>query len=85
MPKGNRIGGRRWTRLRDQVVFEEGGICHLCGGAGADTADHLIPVKYAPELEFVRDNLHAAHQSCNLKRGARPIRVRKEMNKSREW
>lgn len=85
MPKGNRIGGSRWSRLMAQVIMEEGGICHLCGGAGANTADHLIPVKFRPDLELVRDNLHAAHRSCNMKRGARPIPAPRQVKTSREW
>lgn len=85
MPKGNRIGGRRWTRLMNQVLMEENYICHLCGGAGANTGDHILPIKFHPELEFVRENVRAAHQSCNLKRGARPIPAPKKVNTSREW
>jgi len=85
MPSANRKGGRRWTKLVQLVIMEENGICWLCGIGGATTGDHVIPIKYRPDLEFDRENVHAAHASCNFSRGARPVTGRKTMRTSRQW
>jgi len=43
--------------------------CALCGGPGADTADHIIPKMHGGGDEL--DNLQPAHGSCNYRRGQR--------------
>ena len=66
--------GRPWTRVRARVIRRDGGVCHLCGQPGADTADHLTPVAHGGALYDMR-NLAAAHVECNRIRGARPVDV----------
>jgi len=65
------LGGRPWRKLRDQVVMEEP-VCRLrlpgCTIA-SQTGDHIIPVKYRPDLKLVRGNLRGSCHSCNMKRG----------------
>ena len=67
--------GRPWARRRDQILRRDGGICHICGRPGADSADHLIP--WAVTQDDRPSNLAAVHHNvwpnCNRIRGDRPI------------
>ena len=64
------LSTRRWKVLRKEILIRDGYICWICGGDGADTADHLIARKNGG-APFDRDNLAAAHKSCNSRKGAR--------------
>lgn len=74
----NRAEGSRWHKLVRWVIRRDGGICHLCGRPGADTADHLVPLSQGGAKMDPR-NLKAAHHNvwprCNRVRGDRPIEV----------
>lgn len=60
--------GYRWQRLSQQVIERDGGICHLCGKPGADTADHVTPKASGGSDD--PSNLRAAHRACNSAKGA---------------
>lgn len=75
--------GRRWQKVKARVIRRDGGICHLCGNAGADSADHLTPASQLDESDWYdMSNLAAVHHSvapyCNRRRGDRPIETIRE-------
>lgn len=59
--------GSKVRRLRALVLAEYGTVCHLCGGVGADSVDHVIPRSLGGDDSL--DNLRPAHRSCNFSRG----------------
>ncbi|EGT5592630.1 HNH endonuclease [Corynebacterium striatum] len=62
-----RWSGRQSQRLRALTLQTYGTTCHLCGGPGATTADHLLPRSYGGDNSI--ENLRPAHASCNSARG----------------
>lgn len=71
------LNHRAWRRLRDQVVREEP-LCQLrlegCT-IWSQTGDHIFPVRYRPDLKFVRSNVRGACHHCNRRRGVLPLAV----------
>lgn len=70
------LNHRRWRRLRDQVVREEP-ICRLqipgvCT-VRSTTGDHIIPVRFRPDLKFERKNVRGSCEPCNRYRGTKPL------------
>ena len=56
---GTRTSGEALRKLRAQVFSMYGDQCWLCGGDGADTIDHLLPVVDGGDDDL--DNLRPAH------------------------
>jgi len=54
-----RLSGEKLQKLRKQVFTYYGEQCWLCGGDGADTIDHIIPVADGGDDSL--DNLRPAH------------------------
>lgn len=78
-----RRAGRPWRRLKARIIRRDGGICHLCGQPGADSADHLIPFSHGGTDQ--PSNLAAAHQRCNRIRQAKPVdTARRELTASED-
>jgi len=83
----------RWRQdLTRECLYVKGTRCHLCGGSGADTADHVIPRTLGGRDAL--SNLEPAHQSCNSARGSmlladwfatHPLPTRPTLAPSREW
>lgn len=57
-----------WQKLVKQVLAHND-ICWLCGRAGADSGDHVVPVSVDPTLAHVLSNIRPAHKQCNSARG----------------
>lgn len=53
--------GARVTAAVAHVVARDGGICWLCRHDGANSLDHVIPVKQDPTREWDPTNWKAAH------------------------
>lgn len=70
---GDGWSGRRVTEFKAAVLGTKGRVCHLCGRAGADTVDHIVPRSVAPELMWDMDNAVPAHLSCNSSRQDMPL------------
>jgi 5-methylcytosine-specific restriction endonuclease McrA len=64
-----RITGPRWQRIVAMIVIRDGGTCHICGGAGATSADHVVAL--ADGGSNFPSNLRAVHPHCNYAKNAR--------------
>ena len=53
--------GRRWTRVVKSMLSEQGTVCIVCGHGGSDAADHVLPVRERPDLEWDTSNLAPIH------------------------
>lgn len=64
--------GASYQAFRKRVLAEED-CCWLCGAPGTEDdplqADHVVPLSMGGRR--TRDNLRAAHRSCNVRRGGR--------------
>lgn len=66
-------------RRNRRITLSRSTVCHLCGGEGATTVDHLTPHSVASRLGWPPawidglPNLAPAHATCNSSRGARPL------------
>lgn len=75
--------GRPYRRARVQMFALYGHTCHLCGHAGARTADHLVPVALDADQPIDPRRMRPAHGSgnpcptcgrhCNQERGTKPL------------
>lgn len=75
--------GRPYQRWKKAIREMWGDTCHLCGHAGARTADHLTPLSEWPDQPLDPKLSRPAHgtgnecptcgQRCNQKRGTAPI------------
>lgn len=58
--------GRYAGKVTQLVLITQGDVCWLCGRAGADSADHVIPRSRGGTDDPA--NLRPAHQTCNSSR-----------------
>jgi 5-methylcytosine-specific restriction endonuclease McrA len=88
------VHGRPWRRLVRSVLAESD-VCWLCGHAGSQSGDHVIPRSVAPHLTLVRSNVRPAHgiagcptcgRKCNQSRGnGRSRQYALPFRTSRRW
>lgn len=76
VPSGTQVNGRAIKRMASAMFAAYGSLCHLCGGPGATTIDHLVPVSLRPDLRWTLENVRPAHLRCNSKRRDAPLRQR---------
>jgi 5-methylcytosine-specific restriction endonuclease McrA len=84
MSRHHKASSRKWRKLRSQILAASD-VCWICGGPGADSIDHVLPVSLYPELEMELGNLRPAHLRCNIAKGNRPIQTKRYEPKSRNW
>jgi 5-methylcytosine-specific restriction endonuclease McrA len=68
--KRNELASGKWKKLRIEILARDGYICSICGGDGADTVDHIVARVHGGDI-WDRENLAAAHKSCNSRKGAK--------------
>jgi 5-methylcytosine-specific restriction protein A len=64
--------GSGWSEQRrhQEVLNQHGSICHVCGGAGADQVDHVVPVAEGGTED--RSNLRPIHgEPCHVEKTQR--------------
>lgn len=85
-------GGRKVYAFANLVLGHYGTRCHLCGGEGADSPDHVIPRSKGGTHAL--ENMRPAHRACNRARSdmdlsewftRHPLPTRAALPPSREW
>ena len=56
-------GTQAWRKLALSIIARDGGICHVCGQPGADTAHHLVGRRKGGSND--PGNLRAVHRGCH--------------------
>lgn len=72
-PGGKPVNGPNVAAFNAAVFARYGRVCHLCGRAGSDTVDHLVPTSVDPTQRWDVGNGRPAHRSCNSERGDAPV------------
>lgn len=61
-----RLSGRAWQRIREQVIQRDGCVCYLCNKITRPSmieVDHVIPLSAGGSNDL--DNLRTACRRCN--------------------
>ena len=82
MSRYYRPNNTRQTRERNKRILAASDVCHICGEAGADAVDHVIPLSRGGTDD--PNNLRPAHHDtpnsqgilCNREKGAKLPDVR---------
>lgn len=76
---------KRWPPLRLAAKRRDGFKCVQCGARGRLEVDHIQPVRYAPELAFVLENLQTLCVSCHSKKTIQEIGLRNSIPHREKW
>lgn len=74
-------GTQAWKRARAYVLARSR-ICWICGHAGANSVDHIVPIAAGGD-PLALANLAPAHISCNSRKGKK-LNV-PQLKTSRQW
>ncbi len=58
-----------WKEKRNYIFETKGRVCWVCGCA-AEQVDHLLPLKYFPDLALADKNLKPICKQCNKVKGS---------------
>lgn len=73
------VSGSRQQARRRYVIARDNGRCHVCGGSGADEADHVIPLS-AGGADTI-DNMAAIHgEPCHREKTAAEAKAARAAN-----
>ena len=76
---------KAWREARKIVKARDKGVCQICGKAGADAVDHIVPWRDGGAW-YELGNLRLVHGRCNSSRVKRPNRVGTSKRRpSRDW
>jgi 5-methylcytosine-specific restriction endonuclease McrA len=77
---------RAWARMVARVVREEPACWLRLPGCTvrSQTADHIYPLKFRPDLGMVRGNLRGACNKCNRARRDTPVSQLSQLRASME-
>lgn len=71
--QAQRLSGRALQRRNARILARDGGICWICGRAGADTVDHVLALARGGTDDDT--NLKAAHRACNARKAVTADRM----------
>jgi len=74
-----RTRGRKWMRLRQQVLIEEP-VCRICGRKPSTQVDHINPVSKGGTDE--RDNLQGVCEECHEEKTRKDLGIKKKQTRT---
>ena len=69
--KGDPRNTKAYRRARLKVLSRDGYVCMYCGSSEELTVDHVLSIKYHPELAMDMENMVIACKPCNSRKGSR--------------
>src|SRR3954453_5249568 len=73
----------RVYRKRRAMVLSASRVCHICGGPGATTVDHVVPLDRGGRSTLA--NLKPAHSYCNAGKREREMASGPRISPKKGW